>query len=144
LIPFAVNLFVFYNHIAEVNPDAKLHPPHRRETFIFNPQFGLDLDRTLERIHDAGELRQYAVSGGVYEPPVVLFDQAVDYLATRGQGSDCRLFVVPHEAAVAVDVGTEDGGELAFHSHPELRESSRRALIVSIWVVRPIFRRLSR
>ncbi len=50
---------------------------------------------------------------------MVLFDEAVDYLAMRGQGSDGRLFVVTHEAAVAVDVGAEDSGELAFHSHPE-------------------------
>ena len=49
---------------------------------------------------------------------MVLFDQAVEYPAMRGQGSDCRLFVLPHEAAVAVDVGTEDGGELAFHTQP--------------------------
>ena len=26
-----------------------------------------------------------------------------------------RLFILPHEAAVAVDVGTEYGGEFAFH-----------------------------
>jgi len=55
--------------------------------------------------------------GGVYESAVVLLDQAIDYSAMRGQGSDRRLFVLPHEATVAMDVGAEDSGELAFHIH---------------------------
>ena len=28
-----------------------------------------------------------------------------------------RLFVLPHEAAVAEDIGAEYGGELTFHTH---------------------------
>ena len=31
-----------------------------------------------------------------------------------GQGDKGRLLIFPHEAAVAVDVGAEDSGELAF------------------------------
>src|SRR5229473_2262719 len=34
-----------------------------------------------------------------------------------GQGDKCRLLISPHEATVAVDVGAEDSGELAFHTH---------------------------
>src|SRR5713226_6346220 len=37
-----------------------------------------------------------------------------------GQGSKCRLLISPHEAAVAIDVGAEDSGELAFHTHLSL------------------------
>ena len=62
---------------------------------------------------------------------MVLFDQAVDYPAMRGQGSNCRLFVLPHEAAVAVDVGAEDSGELAFHTHLSAHHPAEY-LIVSI------------
>ena len=61
----------------------------------FSFERGLNLDRALDRVYHAPELRQYAVTGGVYESAVVLFDQPVDYPAMRGQGSDCRLFVSP-------------------------------------------------
>jgi hypothetical protein len=51
---------------------------------------------------------------------VVLFDDTVDDLSMRGQGAECRLFVLPHEAAVAVHVGAEYRGELAFRSSPSV------------------------
>jgi hypothetical protein len=35
----------------------------------------------------------------------------------RVEGTQRRLFLFPHEAAVAEHVGTEYGGELAFHTH---------------------------
>ena len=31
--------------------------------------------------------------------------ETVDYFAVRDKGAMCRLFVIPHEAAIAVDVG---------------------------------------
>jgi hypothetical protein len=43
--------------------------------------------------------------------------QVVDDLAMSGQGNKCRLLISPNEAAVAVDVGAEDSGEPAFHTH---------------------------
>src|SRR5260370_2225415 len=33
----------------------------------------------------------------------------------RGQSAESRLFVLPHEAAIAEDVGTDYRGELTFH-----------------------------
>src|ERR1700681_3536886 len=33
------------------------------------------------------------------------------------QSSKCRRLICPHEAAVAIDVGAEDSGEFAFHTH---------------------------
>src|SRR5216684_1584753 len=55
----------------------------------------------------------------------------------RGQGAERRLLVLPHEAAVAEDIGTEYRGELTFqyssqgrwlipHFRPALRRSARR------------------
>ena len=115
--PVAENLLALDHHVAEVDPDAKLHPALGWQTGVFSLEGGLDLDRALDRIHHAGELRQYAVPGRVYESAVVLFDEPIDYRAMCRQGADRRLFVLPHEATVAVDVGAEDGGELAFHTH---------------------------
>src|SRR5262249_18514633 len=88
---------------------------------VFSSEFCLDFDRTFDRVHHAGELGQYAVPGGVYESAAVLFDETVDYSAMRRQGSDGRLFILPHEATVAVDVGTEYRGEFALHPQSENR-----------------------
>jgi len=41
--------------------------------------------------------------------------QGVDDFAIRGKRIQRRLLIFPHEAAVAVYVGAEDSGELAFH-----------------------------
>ena len=84
-----------------------------------------------DRVHDAGELGQHAVAGGVYEAPVMLLDETVDYLAMRGQGAERRLFVLPHEAAVAEHVGAEYGGELTFHP-PPLASHARKNYRVSL------------
>jgi hypothetical protein len=61
---------------------------------------------------------------GVNESPPVLLDEGVDNLAVGRQTAECRLFVLPHEAAVAVNVGAEYGGELALHDLTPRRESS--------------------
>ena len=34
----------------------------------------------------------------------------------RGKSTERRFFVLPHEAAVAEDIGAEYGGELTFHA----------------------------
>ena len=41
------------------------------------------------------------------------------YLAMGREGTDRRLFVLSHEAAVAEHVGAEYGGEFAFHAIPK-------------------------
>jgi hypothetical protein len=77
---------------------------------------GLDFDRALDRIDDAGELGEYTVARGVDEASVMLLDERVDQPAMRGQSAVSRLLVLPHEAAIAEDVGAEYGGELTFHA----------------------------
>src|SRR6266851_6201937 len=47
----------------------------------------------------------------------------------RGQSAKGRLFVLPHEAAVAEDIGTEYGGELTFQYPPIASRLSRRVLM---------------
>jgi hypothetical protein len=38
----------------------------------------LDLDGALDRIHDAGELGEHTVAGGIDETPMMLLDERVD------------------------------------------------------------------
>src|SRR6266851_9495753 len=43
----------------------------------------------------------------------------------RGQSTECRLFVLPHEAAIAEHIGAEYGGELTFQYPPIAARLSR-------------------
>src|SRR5713226_1996730 len=47
----------------------------------------------------------------------------------RGQSAKSRLFVLPHEAAIAEDIGTEYGGELPFQYPPIALRLSCRVLM---------------
>jgi hypothetical protein len=111
----AVDLLALDHNVAEVDADAEFHPAFERNRDVFGFERGLDLDRALDRIHDAGELREHAVTGGVDEPAAMLLDEGVNDFAIRGKCLQRRLLIFPHEAAVAVDVGAEYGGELALH-----------------------------
>jgi hypothetical protein len=77
----AIHLVSLDHYVTEVDPDAQLHPALWLNAFIFGFERGLDLHRALDGVDDAGELRQHAITGGVYEPPVMLFDETVDSLA---------------------------------------------------------------
>jgi len=44
----------------------------------------------------------------------VLPDEAGHHLAVRGYGADGRILIFAHKAAVALDIGTDDSGELTF------------------------------
>src|SRR5713101_8753401 len=80
----AVDLLAIHHHVAEVDADAELHPALRRQLLVFGLERGLDLDRALDRIHDAGELSKNAVTCGINEPSVMLRYQRIDQLAMGG------------------------------------------------------------
>ena len=48
---------------------------------------------------------------------MVLLDKRGHHFTIGREGADGRLLILAHEAAVAFDIGTEDGSELAFHTH---------------------------
>jgi hypothetical protein len=47
---------------------------------------------------------------------MVLLNQIVDCGAVRSERRQSGLFVVPHQTAIAVHIGAEYGGKLAFHT----------------------------
>jgi hypothetical protein len=79
---------------------------------VLSLEHSLDLDRASNGIDDARKLGQHAVAREINEPTVMLLDQRIDQLAVRRKSAMSPLFVLPHEAAVAVDVGAEYGGDL--------------------------------
>src|SRR6266851_281893 len=76
----------------------------------------------------------------------MLLDEAVNQFAVGGKSAQRRLFVLPHEAAVAEDVGTEYGGELTLKYAPPTmgtsggRRSRRHPPLPSPFLLRPAFR----
>jgi hypothetical protein len=78
----------------------------------------VDYSGALHRVHHAGELCYDAVPCGINEAPAVMLDKAVDQLAVGSNGAQRHLFTLPHEAAVAINVGAEYGGELTFQNPP--------------------------
>jgi hypothetical protein len=51
----------------------------------------------------------------------MLLDQTIDGFAVGGQGTECRLLVYSHEAAVAEHVGAGYRCELTLHRTPPSR-----------------------
>src|SRR5260370_944434 len=99
----AVDLLAIHHHVAEIDSDAKLHLPLGWQIRVLGLDGRLNFDGALDRIDDAGELGKYAVARGIDEAPAMRLDQRIDQLAMRGQSAERRLFVLPHEAAIAED-----------------------------------------
>src|SRR5713226_5030447 len=95
----AVDLLAVDDHVARIDADAEFHPPLGGKTRVLSLERGLNVDRALDRIHDAGKLGQYAIAGGIDEASAMLLDQRIDEFAMRGEGEGAvsRLFVLPHE-----------------------------------------------
>jgi hypothetical protein len=64
----------------------------------------------------AGELGQHAIAGRINEPSMMSLENRIDELAMRVKSTQRRLFVVSHEAAIAVDIGAKDSSELTLQS----------------------------
>ena len=110
--PVSEDLVLFFYDIPEVDAHAKLHLAGEGKFTVLVFQFLLYLYRTLEGIHHAGKLGKKVVSGGIHHPAMVLIDKGSHYFFVRGEGLEGARLILPHEAAVAFDIGTEDGGEL--------------------------------
>jgi hypothetical protein len=46
---------------------------------------------------------------------MVLLNEASHYFFISVKGVDCPNLIFTHEAAIAFDIGTEDGGKLSFY-----------------------------
>src|SRR5213593_3543365 len=72
---------------------------------------------TAHGIYRTGKLSQQIIPRGVDYSTSVLLDKRRHHLPVGGQGANGRLLILAHEAAVAFDIGTKDGSELALHTH---------------------------
>ena len=76
--PIAVHPRAVVHDVAEVDANAKVHLARRWHFGIALGHGTLDGNGAFDRLHDAPELRENAVTGGVLDPPAVRFDHGQD------------------------------------------------------------------
>ena len=94
------------DHFAQIDADAHVDALVLGEALVPFGHAALDVGGAFDRVDDAGELGCAATGG----------DRRLDQLrAADFEPLEGPRLVQLHEAAVADDVGGEDGGELPFH-----------------------------
>jgi hypothetical protein len=105
------------DHVAQIDADAELHPPRRRDVRVASRHPPLDLDSAQHRIDDAVELDQHAIAGGLDDAAAVLRDSRIDELDPMGLETRERPRLVSlHQATVADHVSGDDSCEPALWS----------------------------
>ena len=113
----AVSLF---NHVAQMDADAKLNPPVGRDACIALDHAGLHFDRAARRVDHATEFSDEPVPGALDNSAVVDSDRRLDQItAQRAQPRQRALLVGAREPAITDDIGDQDR-----HNFPGLAHSS--------------------
>jgi hypothetical protein len=113
----AKDVAVLDDDVADIDPDAPLYAPLGRNRVVALGHARLHLDRAAQRVDDARELDEKAVSAGLYDPAAVLGDLRINQIrADPLEPRECTLLVGANQARVAGHVRREDGGEPALRS----------------------------
>src|SRR4029077_4306058 len=99
---------VLDHDVADIDADPEAHAPPFRLGVVRLFKRLLDLDGATDRVEDAGEFGQHAVAGGVCDAAPIPRDELVDERTTGGQRRHRRFLIAMHQAAVALDIGSED------------------------------------
>src|SRR5262249_9035442 len=110
----AVNILVVDDDVTDVETDAKLDTPFRRDLGVALGDLPLDVDRAAYRIDDAGKLDEDAVACGLHDAPGVLRDFWIDDRAPVVLECGQRAFLIhAHQPRIACDIPRENGREAA-------------------------------
>jgi len=112
--PVTVNAVFFFHHIPQVDPDAKLHAAIMGQLLVALGKIALDFDCALYRIHHAGKFGQQVVTRSIHHPPPVQQGKIGHGIPVGRQGADGAHLILAHQAAVAFNIRTEDGGKFTF------------------------------
>ena len=136
----AVDVVLIADDVAEIDADAELDPPLRRDGGVAHGHLALHVDRAAHRIDDAAELHQQAVAGGLDDAAAMLLDLGVGQFAPQHLQAIERAFLVrAHQPRVARDIGGENGGKAAGSWH-----LSRRSIVSTELTPKPIVTLASR
>ncbi|HEX3413686.1 MAG TPA: hypothetical protein VHT00_18395 [Stellaceae bacterium] len=107
--PVAIDVILFGDYIAEVDPDAE------GDALIFGRFRIADSHRPLhfgsasDCIHHARKFRQHAIASVLHDPAVVFLDFRIDQLAKMRPEPFVRAFLIgTHQARIAHHIGGED------------------------------------
>jgi hypothetical protein len=100
--------------IADVDADAEPHLLTGRSIRILLGYGLLNLDGALHGIHSAGEFSDEAIASRIENPASMRDNQPINDDPVSGEDAECADLILPHQAAVALDIGGEDRGELPF------------------------------
>src|ERR671934_43463 len=110
----AVNILVVDDDVTDVETDAKLDTPFRRDLDVALGDLPLDVDRAAYRIDDAGKLDQDAIARGLDDAPAMLRDFWIDDRASVAfEGRQRAFFIQTHQPGIACDIPRENGREPA-------------------------------
>ncbi len=111
----SVNIITLLNHITQIDSYAKLHPSVLWQLTISSLEFLLNLHCTLDRIHYATKLGQQTIPRNIYDATIKMLNEVSHHIPISGQVlKGCNL-ILTHEAAVSLDICTQDGSEFAFN-----------------------------
>ena len=111
--PISVNSLLFNHHVADINAHAVVHLSVCRKLGVSHGQFCLYLNRTLHRVNHTRKLGQEIIAGRIDHPTGVLLNSPGHQLPVRGQRPNRGDFIIAHEAAIALNIRAQDGGEFA-------------------------------
>src|SRR5437879_1543373 len=110
----AEEIVALNDDVTDVDADPKPHLLTGRSISILLVYGFLHRDGTLQGIHGAGEIGDETVARRVEDPTAMRGDQAIDDDPIRGEGPKGADLIEPHQAAVRLDIGCENRGELSF------------------------------
>jgi hypothetical protein len=113
----AVQCTALFDHIPQIDADAKLHAPVLGQLRVAAAQLLLDLDRTLDSLDRTGELGKQRVARGIDHAAIVRPDMLANDLTVCVEGLDRGALVVRHQPGVGGHISGENGGELAVRAH---------------------------
>jgi hypothetical protein len=113
------------HHIADVDANPKLHLQAFWQVERLFGNLSLDLNSSPYRFDGARKFDHDAVAGAPEYAAVVIGDDCFDRGAAYAERRVRSLLIPFHEAAVSRNIGSEDGGEPAFHGQRSFaRETS--------------------
>ena len=120
----AEQIVVFYDHVAEIDPDAKLHLAAGRKRVVARLERLLDFDRAAHGFDGAREFGEHRIARGAHDAPAVKGNDSVDDGPVCGQHTYRAFLVVPHLAAVPDSIGSENASQATldvqrFHDAPD-------------------------
>jgi hypothetical protein len=120
----AKNVVVFDYDVADVNSDAKFKPFTQRYGNITLGYAALNVHCAVDGVNDTGKLDQKSVAGRLNYPSAKLSNLGIEkFTAVGPERRERALLVGTHQAAVARNIGRQDGRQPSFDTR--LRHNDR-------------------